>query len=365
MLLTLLPGVARGQAESQVWNLSLRLQESWHSNPSLSATPNKSWLNRAGAGLAYSRNTERSQLQAEVDAAAAGSFNQPQGGRFSYTGALAWTHQLAARTTLNVSDSLAATYSQGSPTLIDEGLVYPLVFNRTNRAGVALSQRLSPRTTLIVNARHDWVSFDDPALVGGSQFGAGVGLGRQLGPADDVSLGYRYRRSLTQGRENSSQDVTAGWTHRLNKTFGFNAALGASYLFSPAVNGSSWRAVGGVGVQGGWQNTTLAARYGRSVSQAFGYGFDRVADVFSLSWSRRLGRRLNASVAAAAGLNRDALDPDVKFVSQSYGVGLQHRTARRLSLSGGYSFSYSEPPGQVAHASHAVYLAASYGWQWR
>jgi len=64
-------------------------------------------------------------------------------------------------------------------------------------------------------------------------------------------------------------------------------------------------------------------------------------------------------------LSNDLSLPNTNYLSQSYLLGLSHRTTRQLSLSGGYGYTYSNQQALAAYGSHNFYLNARYGWQWR
>jgi len=356
------------QASTDVWTGNVAAQGSWNSNPRSATLGQDGYVESLGVGLGYTLNSPRSQV--EFAAQGLGLLHQGTGrtDRFNYTGMLNVSRQATPRLALQFSEAVVSTYSQHSPFLAADGLVYGLVLYRTNHLSGGMTYRLTPRTNLSVTARHDWVRFDSSAnLVGGWQFTTGASLGRQMTAVDSLSLSYSFRHSRYQSgsrRNTDTHTLMTGWTRRLSERFALSASAGASQVNFVGFN-SRYGLVAKAALSAQLRTGSVSLRYEHGTSQAYGFGRDRLFDVVGLAHSRSLGRRLSATVSGVYGRSRDLFDPTWGYDTQNYSLGLQYAAGRQWTLGAGYGWIYRDYVSVVPRSSHIVNASCSYGWQWR
>jgi hypothetical protein len=318
-------------------------------------------MERVGVGLTYVRARPESQLS--LAGRGAGVFYHGVEGRdrFNYAGAADWTRRLSPRTAFQLSDSLVSTYSQGPQALADVGLVYPLVLSRSNHATASLTRDLSLRTSATADLGHDWVNFDGaPELVGGTAFGAGLRVNRQLGVRTSGWVGYRFSDNRTQRRHWVGHAGSLGVARVLSTTWTGSAHAGMTHVgFAQA---SRWRAVGGLGVAARFRRDTFSLQYTRSVDQAFGFAFLRAADTVRAAYGRTLAEQWSLYSVGVFSRGRDPFGGSFNYKSGAATAGLSYDPNRKLGLSLDYTWRYRRLGVGAGAGSHGLSAAVNYGW---
>ncbi len=361
------PALAQG-APTAFWDLTVHGQESYYWNPyfgfSSGSTVASLWTTRAGATLAYTRNSVLSQFGASADATYTYDNRQLGNNRINYAASLNWSRQLGPHTSLQLRDTLSQSYTQSTPVLSQAGLIYPYTLIRTNTASVDLSQQLSTRTSLTVGARYNRVDFPGSSLYNGEQAVASVGLGHTVSELDRLTLSYEYRWDRMQGPLGyfRTSNLSASWARRLGATTNGDLSVGAAYWSSPTQGMYEYILDASASLTGQLQRTTYTLAYSRMPQQAYGFGGARLVDSLSATLGRPLSRNLTASARGMRTWSQDIYVPTTRYDTQELGFGLQYRPRPRLTFGANYAWVRYAFNG-IVQDSHMYDLTASYGWR--
>jgi hypothetical protein len=363
-----IPSPAAAQAPTSVWNADVGVHGSWYDDPLTGTTGQPGYVEGVRMGLGYTLNSPRTQVAFTAYAMGVAVQGTGQSDHINYAGALAVTRAATPRLTWRFSEAVVSVYSNGAPLLATNGLIYPLALTTTNDISGGFTYELTTRTSLTLQARHEWVGFNStPGLTNGWQFKTSASLARQLTPTDSVDVSYSFRHSDFPDQPASNTDtnaLTVGWTRQLSEHFSFSADAGVAQLSrvnTPSEHGFVADATFTEKVKEG----SVSFRYSHGFSQAYGFGRDRVYDTAGLVYDRTLTRDLSGTLAGVYGRSRDPYDPLYGFDTQDYSLALKYVLARGWSLGASYAWLYLGYLNVPARSTNNVNVSLSYGWEWR
>lgn len=356
---------------TRLWNLGLSFQETFDDNTGIpsQSLQQSDFISRVGLNVGFSQSTERLSLDFGASTGALIFTNVAENNNLTVNGSLSAGYQWTERTQLSFSQSLSQDFSYASSFLADRAIVLPVVLARSVSSGLALSHSLSEKTSLTMNGSFDRILFDDPLLVGGSTLGGGVSIGRALNERNSLNLSYRAQTSAGQGSFGAftSHGVSGGWTRTVSARTSFGMSAGVDASRPQQSPGTFYSLNGNAFVSSLVGRGALSLSYGRSVSQAFGFGFAQLSDSASLSFSHPLNVRTAFNTSASYAISHDLSDelPPLQFSSAS--VGLSFRVTESLNVGANYSFRYSITPlfDDDELSSNSGSVSVSYGWSWQ
>jgi len=369
-LVALVAAPAASAQQQQVrprWTVSARAGGSWDSNSGL-LQPGASgtFIQRYGAGISYSRNTPRSTLL--LGGLGSGIFHSAQGlrNRFNYSLDGRWSYRPTPHQTYSLSQSVAAAFSRTAPVLLDAGLALPLTMTQTVVTSADAAFQLSPRTDIGFSARRVGVNFDAPDLPDGSLTAMSFRVGRQLSADDAVSGSYSWQRSSRASRDTETHSVIAGWARTLSPKTQLNVNLGVIHFHNRQVPDTGRLDLsGGVGLNHAFRRGNVTAGLSRFITQSFGTGRDRIADLLLLRYNRPLTQRLLGSVGLTYSWNRDPENPDSTFQTQVHSASLGFRATRSLTIGASYGFQLRRIPPNPAVHRQLVQVFITESWSFR
>lgn len=369
LLLGLAPldGGAQEGPKAPRWALSLKLQEGWDSNVRFVSPAEDTFAGRLATTLSHTKTGPRGRLS--LSGSGAGSVYHDSSGlnRFNYSGAASGSHRLSSKGDATASGSYSSTYGHEESRLVDSGLLFPFTVTRTSNAAGGLSYRLSTKSTLSSGASYERVRFDAASeRTGGSTVVVASALTRVLGVNETLALTHSFHHSTDERRRGDTHTAGVRWTKLLRPGLTATASVGASRVDSENKGSPEVKATGSLSISRRFQRSGLTIQYGRAVSQAFGFGRDRVADLFNATYDISAGRRFRLFGSGVYGVSRDPFDPAFELTSQSYSSGLAWSFGRRFSLDAGYSFSRRGEEGISQDVERqTLNLALSYGRSWQ
>lgn len=313
------------------WSFSMRGGVGWERNPRfLPGATDSTLVERATLGLSHQR---QSPLWASMVSAGLNGWHYRDAGDLSHFGGGVNTnvsYKLSPYSTLTVGDSVELTYA-GSSTLLDaSGVLLGQVRTFTNVASAGLTRALGTRTALAVDMQHEYVNFDTPDYVDGSQLVASATLSQRTSQVTTLGASYLLGHSLTSLVPGTTHTGYGSW----NRSFGTNwtagTSLGATYSTMSKVVRPY--AVGQVTAQYG--RTIFSLRGSNYVSQSYGLGFEQEVTLVGGSVKHLVGRRLTLSAFYDYSMSRDMPDRGLRFTSSTYGGSVWLRLTKGLGVLG-------------------------------
>jgi hypothetical protein len=349
------------------WTLRLGVLESWDSAPlDVGSELATHFIGRLRAGLTHARGGRRAQWMLAGNVSTL--FDQATFSldRLAYDATLQGTAQAGTRARLILADTLHTDYSDRSPLLIEEGTVLPLVLTRENSARFSADYRLSQRTSLTAELRHDLVGFDSDGLVDRSTGTANAHLRRQVGRAQELSLDYMFQVRDAEGTRGTAQRFAGGWSatgHGGRQTIALSGGLERfERLDGDGALNSPW---GSVDLALRRPRGTFSLAYEHAVVASYEDVSDRVADTVSLAFSTTLARRLTGTLGTSLSRRRDPETdgPAEDMARASAGVSLL--TQSGLELSARYAFESRRRAEIIPWSSrHRVEVDLGFGRVW-
>jgi hypothetical protein len=330
----------------------------WETNPRrLPDNDDSAFGNTLTAGVSYLQRSRHGQFSFSGGGAYRQYYSDSDLNRFNGNAGLGLSQRLSSTTNFLLRDTFDTAYARDQAFLTESGLLLPQVRTLTNRAFIGLTQQLAPLWRAGVNVRHEHVDFDAPELVDGGQLSGSVNFARQVATASTVALSYEVRRSAyVDSPALITHTVSASWAGRLGPRWNAAAAAGASRLV-----GITWTPYIAADLSARLRNGSLMMRYSRSVSEAYGLGQARVADLFSFNLSRVLSRRFDLVAGYAFGLSSDPQGDAFRFKTHSFSGVLVAKLTRALTLSGAYVWTL-QTQGDVGDIrSQGVTFSLAYG----
>jgi hypothetical protein len=273
---------------------------------------------------------------------------------------------VSPHTNFQLTQAFSSTLTGYSTVLAETGLVLPqALVHRLGTTG-SLSHQLSPKTSLAANIQYERNTFPNGELVDGSEFGIGVSATRRLSANHSVSASYNYESSSALGQRLGRNVLLGGWSGTLRPRLTASATLGIVNYETSVAGDRQTSPQGSATLAWRYPRWNFDVRYGRSVSQAFGLGRDRLADIAGLSIGRKLTKKIDLSGSYVYSLNRDPTDYNLSFTSQSYGGDLRWLFTRNFVATAGYVGRRNEPEGTALPLKGNVWTCAvSYTRDWR
>lgn len=358
-------------------------QESWERNPRLreGANDQTSFVDRIGAGTGYTFRGRRGELAFTADGSRLNYHNAELSAlsRWTYGGGATGLYNLSPRSSITVTERYTVSDLDPAALLETSGLPVSLVRSRTNIATGDLVVGLTRKTGLGFSVRHYKITFDDdesgtPTFVAGNRLTFEPTLAYQVNRDHALSAGYSYQKSLLEDRGADIQSIFGAWSARLSRRFSSALAAGASRVASRLADETTpdapplpaaWRFFGSARLRGDFRRETIEARYIHSVSHAFGFGRERIADIVGAQFTRTLGQKASLSSTASYGRSR-ALDSDARleFTTFTVGGGLRYLLSRQFDLSGGYVYARTKPSASGLggeRTTERAFVALSFG----
>jgi len=203
----------------------------------------------------------------------------------------------------------------------------------TYRAGLQVSQALTPRTTGTMQIGYRGLDYRRTDLRDGGQLELGTAIRQSLSPATTASLQYTYQRNTAQLPAVTTQSVLAQGEHDVNPHLKVDGSAGVGLTSRTGGGSSGTSLLGGLGASGRYRRTRFDARYGRSVFQALGFGRNYVSDSASAFVDHVFTKRLAARAGGDYRHSQDPLARQFAFTSQSYWGAARYRIQRRTVVS--------------------------------
>jgi hypothetical protein len=358
-------GYAQVAPAGSLWDLSLGVNEAWISHLRLASPDDPPDLvSRFSARLSRVRNTAHSQLSLGASGSALVYRELTNLNRFNYAGFVTGSWQMSPTTTLTFGDDLTAAYTYDHSLLTETGTSVPLVLAHSNRGRAGVSHVFSPNLTGTLDAQHDWLRFDAAGFLGGQRFALQSSLASQVNDRHSLGGAYAYQRSSVSRRNGYSHALSAVWTGKLSPRFTATASAGPSMFRTIGGSSTRWTVFAAAGVSAGFQRGSLALRYDRKLSPAYGFGRDRLVDSGLLGFTRMLGRSTTLTAGSSIGYSRDPDDTSFSFTTQAHSLQLRYSLGRRFALGGGATYRSRETPDRPVVHSTEFGLALTYGRQW-
>ena len=218
--------------------------------------------------------------------------------------------------------------------LAAEGVTRERLDLLTYRAGLQVSEALTPRTSGSLQVGYRGLDYSQTDLQNGGQLDVGAGIRQSLGPATNASLQYTYQKNTAQVPAVSTQTLLMQAEHDLGPHLKVDASAGIGFTGTAGLTSSSGSSfLGGVGVSGRYRRTRFDARYGRSIFQALGFGRNYVSDYASASVNHVFTKRLVGRLGADYRHSKDPLALQYAFTSQAYWGSARYRIQRRTVVS--------------------------------
>jgi hypothetical protein len=342
------------------FEFSLRVQGAYDDNVFRTAAEVDGYIGDASAGLAYSRQSRRSSLQLEGQATAERYKEYGELSRIDYAGRGALNLTVFRRTTINLNQTYASSYTRDIPALANEGLVLPLVVANRAESTLQVGHPLSSRWRVDLDGRYERVFFPDQQLSNGEELTVFPSLQRRFGRSFSVAIGYAFQESRSGGLDDQAHGVLGGIRRRPPKGVGYLLLGGAAYL--PQTQTTIGIGTGELSFNR--KKDRAAARYERGIKHAFGLGRQVISDLFSFSVSRDLARSLTLQGTGTIGINNDPADPDFRFRSDTYTGSLQWAVTAELSANAGFTHWRSTLGRGEVTPSNRGYVSLGYrvGW---
>jgi hypothetical protein len=156
-----------------------------------------------------------------------------------------------------------------------------------------------------------------------------------------------------------------GWNRVLGRRLTASALAGASRYQFVNDDREGWAFRGAASLSARFRRSTLDARYDRSIDQAFGFGRDRLSDIFSAGYTVAPNRKVSLRAAGIVGVTRDPVDTAFRFMTQT-GMGeISYGLGRRVDVVTTYSFRRYSPDAGAAISGHALGVSLVYAREWR
>jgi hypothetical protein len=373
LLLAALPraGAAQGregdggrQRDPNAWGLTIGLSSSINSNIRYTANGGiRGLVTRFNGGFARTQNVGGISLKASGQAAALvhGS-SLSDLNRGTYAGQVSATGKLWRGAGFNVADQMAFTYNNDARDLgdlDDPTLALRLTSTRRNVVQGGMSQQIGRRSGMNLHGSYRTTSFPDAAdLVGGKVYAGSTSFTTAIGRVGAVSLGYAYSYSSNRRADAEVHSGSIGYSRPLGRSFTMGLTAGASRIAT--LGETPIRGTGEVSLAYTPRTGRFGLRVSRHVSQAIGFGRERVADRASLSYSRPLTRNLSWSVNTAYSISRDPVDPSFENRSQSAGTSFAYPIGKHIGLAGAYTFVRNDAGNGRILTSHSGSLAMAF-----
>lgn len=366
---TLVSQTASSSPNAPRWRFSLGVKEDLQSRVQLSTASDESDLvSRLGGTLSYERKGPR--LLLALNGSGSGLFYRHLNrlNRFSYTGGVVGSYVASPKLTLTFADAVTSAYTYDTPSLVEEGILLPLVLSRTNRALAGIAYQVSPRTAITIDGRHDLVKFDSSSLVSGSRLSTSSALRRQVSKSHSLGFVYGFNRYVNRDRVTYLNSVSPAWRGTLNRWLDASASVGAGWVDDSVEPAGRFLLVSTVALSAHFQHSTVAVRARRDVTPAYGLGRNRQSDSVSLDLSRNFGTKVTFLILGSVSSSDDPFNADtvIGILSQNHLASLSYEVSRDLSLTGGYTYRSrnSGGPSSPGVHSHGAQISLSYGLRW-
>jgi hypothetical protein len=190
------------EAQSQRWDYALGTGLTWDSNIDFVTPAGPKGIVVAPRGsLARLFAIPHAQLRATAAASAIGSSSGSAPGRYDGNLGFDASYRPSPSTRWRASGSYGLGYTDSSRSLLEQGVVLPVVKARVLTGSLGLTRSTGSRTSLRVDARFQHADFDPPSLVGADSARSAVGLERRLSDRSTTALEYALESvRMDQGR---------------------------------------------------------------------------------------------------------------------------------------------------------------------
>lgn len=350
------------------WRLDLTTSAGYDDNVRFTPAMESDISGRYGARLTRSKRSPRTTfvLGASGDRNVFRKF--PEFNRINYAADASLNYLVSPRTTLQVSETFARSYTSDAVVLINAGLFFPRTVSRTNNATIGVSHQISPRWNWTLTAGHQFYSFDSTLLRDGSSFFGRADLSWNAGPGSPIGLYYEFGRTSPRDRPHFDRHgATLRAAHRFGERLSGNLELGARTLTSQGSEPKRVVPTAGASVAVRSRNgkQTLQADATRSVSEPFGLDRVQVRTAVSLRYSRTLTSRLGMGLNANVYRSHDSgTSQDSSFVTRALGGNLRWGLARNVDLSAAGGYRRLDPPFTARTQSRFLNLTLTVGQDW-
>jgi len=228
--------------------------------------------------------------------------------RLTYSATGSGAFDLSPRWHATVNESWQTNYADEVTALALQGVLLRTILARTNYADGALAYRLTERTSLTADARHEIVSFrPQGGLVGSTRVTGTLGATHRTSPRRRQRL--RGLPAAERGGPGRAWDRgRRGLGARVRSAHDRAHDGGPPAVRDPGHGGETHRAFASALVEGHHRHGLFTADYSHSLAPGYEDGRDRILDVATLAGTDDLGPRFALFGSLSAGRRRD-LDP--------------------------------------------------------
>lgn len=352
----LLAAPAGAQAPAVQSRLTALLRGDWDSNARFLPGQGGAWSSNLGLVLEHDRRLPRGTLSLSGNGGATYYPGVDGLSRVDFGGRVSGSLDPNPGTHLSASQSVTRAYAPELADLTGAGLVLPRTSVLSGFSLLSLEQRLGRSTRLVTTGNFQWLRFDEIALQNGSELGGRALVLRSVGRFSSLGLGAGARRSTTMGQSQASESLLASYVRTPGRGPKLQVEAGVAFL-----DGSPRRpVVGTASLSQNGRRATLELKATRNVSQAFGLGRERIADLGDLTATFSLTRRLGASASAVYGVSRETEDTNRELQrSASLAAGLNFKLSRSWLAALGYVHQRSEQRAEST-TGHRLRFQLSY-----
>jgi len=346
------------------WDYNISAGEAWQLNPDVvpGDTSQSAFVDSVDAGLSFRRRSARSQFSlaggGQVEQFRYQEGDVPNRNWLSGNGSIMFTQQLSPRTSMNLAEAIESTDASNSSLLVESGLLYRRVRTLTSRASGGLTQLIGSHSSVLLNVRHEYVNFNDPLLLDGSQLAPSATITRQGGPGKMLGASYLFQFSQSGPNHTAAHTLFGSWSGTAGQRWTAAAALGGSRVASTGI----WEPYAVFEVTSRLPRGDFYLRGSHNVSQAYGLGTQMIATIVTAGLRHRFARRFETSFSLAydrsRALSANAVPFQTTSAQGSARVGMTKHVY--LSVSGYYTLRKSEAPGIADTTTAGAGLSVAY-----
>jgi hypothetical protein len=330
------PAARRADAPPR-WMLALDLEQGWESNVRFSAADDRGdFHGRVGLVAARVWQMPRTRLAVTGGGGATLYRELTDQNRATYALGADVDRRLTRRLDGRLGVAYQTALTRSLTTTANAGLELPPVLGHTAEATGKASYLLSPTTTVTLDSRYTDVWFDSTILVGGRTVASRLTMGRQVGSASTLALGYEHQLSSSRDGDANGHTMFGEWRLRPGRTM--TARLMAGVTRAQSLGTSEpppLSAVGAAELRAQFASDALGASVERSVSQGFGLGRVVATTRFATGYDRRLGRDWSVALRADYAWSEDPADRTFSLRSGDGTFDVRYQLARDFTATVG------------------------------
>jgi hypothetical protein len=356
------PAVGQTGIRLPAWLVTFRLRETYEDNPLFEegGAEEDTFIDNAAVSLARTFRGSRGFATLFGSGNGTRYHSDSDLNRFGWGAGVAVSQRLAPRTTFVLGQEVVSAYTRDAALLSGGAVLLPLAWTLSSHGAAEISHQTSARTSLAANVRYDRVDFPDEELPDGSELAVGARFTTRVSATDGIDLVYVHQRNMLGSDMQPAHSVHAAWTGTRGTNFAFGLGAGATYLPATELTEDEVAPFGFAEGNLRGRRGALSVRYSRSVSQAFGLGRVREGDLVSVGVTQALATWVSVFGHYGYGLSHDVFDPTFEYEAQGYEGGLRFSLGGGLGLTAAYGRRQSSTGDAPAVESAAAHLSLTY-----